>query len=330
MKHINQAHGLDMEAPVKVLLESYQRDKLGLVLVTGETGLERLLTTSRIQKPGLILTGLLEELHYDRVQILGAAEIGFLNSLGREDLKRSLDLFEKGAVPAIIVTRRLEIPDFLISLCERKSIPLLKTHLNSSIIIEGVTKFLEERLAPSATVHGVLVDVLGVGILIIGKSGIGKSECALDLVSRGYRLVSDDIVIIKKMPPAILTGTSSDIIRYHMEIRGLGIVNIKDLFGITAIREKKQMDIVIELVKWEIDSDYDRLGFDEAAYGILGVELPFMRIPVSPGRSVAAIVEVAARNQILKIMGHHSAKNLKSQLDEAMKKQDSDRLSSGR
>ena len=311
-----------MEAPVKILLESGLRDSLALELVTGEAGLDRLLSTPRIQKPGLILTGLLEELHNDRIQILGAAEVGFLNSLSREELKRSLDLFENAAVPAIIITRRLPAPDFLVSLCERKHIPLFRTPLNSSIVIEGVTKFLEDRLAPSASVHGVLVDVLGVGILIIGKSGIGKSECALALVARGYRLVSDDIVIIKKMPQDILTGTSSDIIRYHMEIRGIGIVNIKDIYGITAIREKKQMDIVIELVKWEDDSDYDRLGFEESTYGILGVELPYMKIPVSPGRSLVTIVEVAARNQILKIMGHHSARNLKMQLDEAIKRQE--------
>ena len=139
--------------------------------------------------------------------------------------------------------------------------------------------------------------MLGIGILITGKSGIGKSECALDLVARGYRLVSDDIVIVKRMPPALLIGTSSDVIRYHIEIRGLGIVNIKDLYGITAIRGKKQMDMVVELVKWETDAEYERLGFEENLYDILGVKLPYLRVPVSPGRSVATIV--TARNQIL-------------------------------
>lgn len=307
-----------MGVPVKELLEDGQRERFLLELAAGEKGLERELATSRIQKPGLLLTGLLEELHSDRVQIFGAAEIGYLNSLRKEKLDRSLKVLERSDVPAIIVTRGLEPPEFLQNLCKSKNIPLFKTVHTSSVLIEGITKYLEERLAPSTMLHGVLVDVLGVGILITGKSGIGKSECALDLVSRGFRLVSDDVVIVKKMPPSVLFGTSSDIIRYHMEIRGLGIVNIKDLYGITAIREKKQMDLVVELVKWEPDSEYERLGFEERTFNILGVELPYLRIPVSPGRSVATIVEIAARNQILKIMGHHSGKNLEAELDHAL------------
>lgn len=308
-----------MGVPVKELIEGGQLEKFCLSLITGEGGLSKEVSTSRIQKPGLLLTGLLEELHSDRLQIFGAAEIGYLNSLEKENLDLALKVLDKPAFPAIIVTRDLEPPDMLLDLCRKNSIPLFKTCHTSSVLIEGITKYLEERLAPSTTLHGVLVDVLGVGILIIGKSGIGKSECALDLVSRGFRLVSDDVVIVKKMPPSVLFGTSSDLIRYHMEIRGLGIVNIKDLYGITAIRQRKQMDLVVELVKWESEGEYDRLGFEENTFGILGVDLPYLRVPVSPGRSVATIVEVAARNQILKIMGHHSAKALEMHLDNAMK-----------
>ncbi|MDP2689275.1 MAG: HPr(Ser) kinase/phosphatase, partial [Deltaproteobacteria bacterium] len=274
----------------------------------------------RIQKPGLLLTGMLdEELHSDRIQIFGAAEVGYINNLRTENLERELWILDDRVFPAIIVTRGFTPPDILLKICREREIPLLVTPFTSSVLIDRLTKSLEERLAPSTTLYGVLVDVLGVGVLITGKSGIGKSECALDLVSRGYRLVSDDIVIVKKMPPGVLFGTSSDIIRFHMEIRGLGIVNIKDLYGITAIREKKQMDVVIELVKWESDSEYERLGFEENTYDILGVGLPYLKVPVSPGRSVATIVEVAARNQILKIMGHNSAKTLEAHLDNAMK-----------
>lgn len=308
-----------MGVPVKELIEGRQAERFGLSLIAGERGLDREVTTSRIQKPGLLLTGLLEELHPDRLQIFGAAEIGYLNSLEVEYIEDVLRYLARPGIPAIVVTRDLEPPSFLVEMCRTRDIPLFKTIYTSSILIEGITKYLEERLAPSTTLHGVLTDVLGVGILIIGKSGIGKSECALDLVSRGYRLVSDDIVIVKKMPPSVLFGTSSDLIRYHMEIRGLGILNIKDLYGITAIREKKQMDLVVELVKWEMEVEYDRLGFEENTYNILGVDLPYLKVPVSPGRSVATIVEVAARNQILKIMGHHSAKALERELDNAMK-----------
>lgn len=313
-----------MGLSLKALFDAGQTLRLGLELITGEKGLERELTTARIQKPGLLLTGLLDELHSDRIQIFGAAEVGYLNSLKEEKLSRSLKLLEKARVPAIIVTRGLALPDYLVELCGKNNIPLYRSTLTSSAVIEDVTQYLDERLAPTITMHGVLVDVLGVGILLIGKSGIGKSECALDLVSRGSRLVSDDIVIIKRMPPSTLFGTSAEVIRYHIEIRGLGIVNIKDIFGITAIREQKQMDLVVELVKWEPKSDYERLGFEESTYEILGVQLPYLKVPVSPGRSVATIIEVAARNQILKIMGHHSARILKGQLEQVMNSPEKD------
>ncbi|MBI3754822.1 MAG: HPr(Ser) kinase/phosphatase [Deltaproteobacteria bacterium] len=271
--------------------------------------------TSRIQKPGLLLTGLLEKLHSERIQIFGKAEVDYLKSLTPDKLKATLKLLKKAKTPCYIITRKQKPPLFLSHLAERKRTPLLISHLTTSFFIERFTKYLEERLAPTATMHGVFVDVLGVGVLILGKSGIGKSECALDLVTKGYRLIADDAVIIKRMSPTILFGIASDIIKYHMEVRGLGIVNVKDLFGITAIREKKQMDIVVELVPWDPDEEYDRLGFEEGRYEIFGVSLPFLRIPVSPGRSVATIVEVAARNQLLKIMGHHSAIEFKKKLE---------------
>lgn len=307
-----------MGVPVRELIDGERGERFSLSLVTGEKGLVREVTTSRIQKPGLLLTGLLEELHSDRLQIFGAAEINYLKRLDEEELADVLKVF-KPELPAIIIARDLAPPGFLVDICAGRDIPLFTTPHTSSVLIERVTKYLEERLAPSLTMHGVLVDVLGVGVLITGKSGIGKSECALDLVSRGYRLVSDDVVIVKRMPPNTLIGRSSELIKYHMEIRGLGIINVKDLYGITAIREKKQMDIVVELVKWESETEYDRLGFEENTFSILGVDLPYMKVPVSPGRSVATIVEVAARNQILKIMGHHPAKALERELDNAMK-----------
>ena len=294
-------------------------ERLGLKLEAGEKGLSNKIATSRIQKPGLLLTGLLEKLHSDRIQIFGKAEIDYMKSLPPDRLKAALKVLERVSAPCFIITRKQKPPAFLSGLAEKKKIPLLSTHLTTSLFIERFTKYLEERLAPMITMHGVLVDVLGVGILILGKSGIGKSECALDLITRGYRLISDDAVIIKRMPPTTLFGIASDIIKYHMEVRGLGIINVRDLFGITAIREKKQMDIVVELVKWDPDEEYDRLGFEEGQYEILGVKLPFLKIPVSPGRSIATIVEVAARNQLLKIMGYHSAIEFNKDLDLAIR-----------
>ncbi|HBO83546.1 MAG: HPr(Ser) kinase/phosphatase [Deltaproteobacteria bacterium GWC2_42_11] len=282
-------------------------NKLKLKAVSGERWLKKKVSVPRIQKPGLLLTCLLGKLHPDRILIFGKAELGYLKNLSVRSLEPVLRCLEKTPSPCYVVTRGQKVPQFLIDLVDKKKIPLLKTTLTSSIFIDKLTKYLDERLAPTMTSHGVFVDILGVGILIIGKSGIGKSECALDLITRGYRLVSDDIVFLKKMPPGIIFGIAADVIKYHMEVRGIGIINVKDIFGITAVREKKQMDIVVELVAWDPEDGYDRLGFDVGKYEILGIELPILRIPVSPGRSVATIVEVAARDKILKIMGHDSA-----------------------
>jgi HPr kinase/phosphorylase len=197
-------------------------------------------------------------------------------------------------------------------------VPLLSTPLMSSVFINRVTKFLEFRLAPSTTVHGVLIDVLGVGVLLLGKSGIGKSEAALDLVMRGHRLVADDIVDIRRRPPDIVFGSGSDIIKHHMEIRGLGIINIKDLFGIAAVRDTKKIELVVELVEWSPDEEYDRLGVEDLTYTILDVTIPQLRIPVRPGRNMTSIIEVAARNQLLKIQGHHSAREFQDRLNKAI------------
>lgn len=306
--------------PVSELLKQELANRLKLKIISGEKRLKKKITTARIQKPGLLLTGLLGRLHPDRILIFGKAEIGYLKSLPQEMLTASLKTLEEIPSPCYVVTRGQKAPKFLYQLAERKKTPLLKTPLSTSIFIDQITKYLEERLAPTTTLHGVFVDVMGVGILIIGKSGVGKSECALDLITRGYRLVSDDIVLIKRMPPSTISGMAVDVIKYHMEVRGLGIINVKDIFGITAVREKKQMDIVVELVTWSPDEGYDRLGFDVGKYEILGVELPHLRIPVSPGRSVATIVEVAARNQILKIMGYDSALAFHEQLNHAIGK----------
>jgi HPr kinase/phosphorylase len=186
--------------------------------------------------------------------------------------------------------------------------------MQSSTFISLITKFLEERLLPTTHTHGVLVDVLGVGVLLLGKSGIGKSECALDLVIRGHRLVADDVVFIKKKMPASLVGQAAEAIQYHMEIRGLGIINVKDLYGVSSIREKKIIDMVLELVEWNPSQEYDRLGIDEKVHTILGIDLPHLVIPVRPGRNLTSIIEVAARNYLLKGMGYHSAKEFQEKL----------------
>ena len=286
---------------------------LGLRLVAGKIGLSREVTVPRIQKPGLALAGYLEQIHPDRVQILGSVELSYLSTISEKQREVAIKNLCSLDVACFIITRGLPVPRILIREANKRGIAVLKTDLLSSVLINRITTFLEEKLAETVAVHGVLADVLEVGILIIGKSGIGKSECALDLVLKGHRLVADDMVEIRKKLPAHLIGRGTELIKYHMEIRGLGIINVRDLFGITSIRDEKEIDVVVELMEWA-EEEHDRLGLDEKKYIILGVALPYLRVPVRPGRNMATIIEVAARNHLLKMTGRHSSKELQEAL----------------
>lgn len=291
---------------------------LALTVVAGQKGLSRKIGGTRIQKPGLALTGFLQHVHPERLQVLGLTEIAYLRSLDDAGRARASQALGGLRPCAVVVTRGLEIPPELSTALDSASVPLLSTPLMSSVFISRVSKLLEFRLAPSTQTHGVLIDVLGVGILFLGKSGIGKSEAALDLVLRGHRLVADDIVEIRRRQPDILVGSSSELIKHHMEIRGLGILNIKDLFGISSVRETKKIELVIELTDWNEDEEYDRLGVEERRYAVLDVALPLLRVPVRPGRNIASIIEVAARNQLLKQQGKHSAREFQERLSRAL------------
>jgi len=291
---------------------------LDLELLAGERGLEKRVQVPRIQKPGLALAGYITNLHPDRIQVLGSTELSYLDHLSPDKAKTNLERLCALNVSCFIVTKGQQPPALLVEEVERQGIPLLRSHHQSSTFISLITKFLEERLLPSTTVHGVLVDVLGVGVLLLGKSGIGKSECALDLVLKGHRLVADDVVKVRMKLPAVLFGEGMDLLHYHMEIRGLGIINIKHLFGVAAIRERKKIDLAAELVDWEDGKEYDRLGLEEQSYSVLGLEVPLLRIPVRPGRNITTIIEVAARNQLLKEMGYHSAMEFQDRLEKRM------------
>lgn len=291
---------------------------LDLELLAGSGGLQNLVNIPRIQKPGLALAGYTTNLHPDRIQILGSTELTYLAHLDPATAVANLKELCSLGISCFIITKGQEPPAMLLQETEAQNVPLLRTHHQSSIFISLITKFLEEHLLPSTTLHGVLVDVLGVGVLLMGKSGIGKSECGLDLVLRGHRLVADDVVKVRLKLPAVLFGEGMDLLHYHMEIRGLGIINIKHLFGVAAIRERKKIDLVVELLEWEAGQEYDRLGIDEQKYLILGVEIPLLRIPVRPGRNMTTIVEVAARNQLLKEMGYHSAHEFQDRLEQRM------------
>jgi len=302
-------------------LLSEEEAGLNLELLAGKRGLGRHVVVPRIQKPGLALAGYTKNLHPDRIQVLGSTELSYLYELLESNAEkanhavRQLCSFD---ICCFVVTKGQTPPQELLEEADRRDIPLLLTDHQSSTFISLITQYLEERLLPQTTIHGVLVDVLGVGVLITGKSGVGKSECALDLVLRGHRLVSDDVVRVRLKMPAVLFGEGSDLLHYHMEIRGLGIINIKHLFGVSAVRERKKIDLVIELSEWQEGMEYDRLGLEQKKYQLLGVSLPLQTIPVGPGRNITTIVEVAARNQLLKEMGYHSAVEFEDRLEQRM------------
>jgi HPr kinase/phosphorylase len=295
------------------------RTELEATAVTGRIGLDRIVTVPRIQKPGLALTGWPEQLHSGRVIVLGGTEVEYL--LDHDPVRGVGIATLMASYPAcIVVCRGLSSPKELTAAAEQHGVPVLMSALPTAEFITAVTGWMSDRLAPSTDMHGVLMDVLGIGVLLLGKSGIGKSETALDLVVRGHRLVADDVIKIRRQGNHVV-GRGAGIIGHHMEIRGLGIINVKDLFGISAVRDTKKIELVVELREWAEGEEYDRLGFDDRFDRILEVAVPAVQLPVRPGRNLATLIEVAARNQLLKIQGTHSARAFRDQLHRAMERQ---------
>jgi HPr kinase/phosphorylase len=307
-------------------LEQNKENYLDLTLVSGRKGLRKRISHPQVQKMGLALTGFTQFIDPERLQIIGNTEMAYFQTLPADRQKEVIHRICHLELSCVVFTRNLEIPELLLQEADEKGIPLFRTHLVTTDFIERVTQFLEEKLASTSSIHGVLMDVFGVGVLILGKSGIGKSECALDLILRGHRLVADDMVYIQKRAPNALIGSGFEIIQHHMEIRGLGIINIRSLFGVEAIRERKKIDLVLELMEWDTSREYDRLGFEEEKYAILGVEIPMLRIPVTPARNLTTIIEVAARNHLLKVMGYDSALEFEEKLLRKMEEKGGEKL----
>ena len=296
--------------------------QLELRVLAGEAGADsRELTTPRIQKLGLALAGFTHYIHSGRLQIVGQSEIWFLGQL---DAARRLEAIRNLAlerITCVLVTKGLEPPPEFVTAAEEAALPLLSTPVVSSIAISAVTDYLQERLAPLAVHHGVLLDIYGLGVLIEGSSGIGKSECALDLVAHGHRLVSDDVVEVRRIGAERLLGTAPELLREHLEIRGLGIINIRDLYGVSAISMAKNIDLSIRLERWDEASEVDRLGIDARAVEILGVSVPQVLIPVSPGRNLSTLVETAVRVQLLRLRGYDAARAFVARHTEMIKEQ---------
>jgi HPr kinase/phosphorylase len=283
---------------------------IGLKLVAGERGMTRTIDWPRVQKPGLAMAGFLPYVRPHRVQILGESEFRYLGTLSPSVVRKRLEAFTSLEMSCVIVTKGIEPPASLRRLCSSRDVPLFTTTRLTGIVIETLTAYLEESLAPRVTVHGVLLEVGGLGTLLLGHSGVGKSECALALVQRGHRLVADDLVVIKRFPADVLVGSSSGLVRHHMELRGLGIVNVPMLFGVTAVLERHTVEFVIHLTNWIEGHEYDRLGLDEETETILGVGIPKITMPVATGRDLALLVEISVRNQILKNRGFHAAREM--------------------
>jgi len=291
---------------------------LPLDLLAGASGLDRRITSPYVQKTGLALAGFDEYLRPGRVLIFGESEIRFLESLGDAARLRALQAALRHDFPCILITGGFTPPAELPIAAERAGVPLLQTPMVTPTAIARLTAFLEDALAERTVCHAVLLDVLGLGVMLTGESGIGKSECALDLVVRGHRLVADDTVEVKRLSETVLIGTCPALTRHHMELRGLGIIDVRELFGISSTRSSKRIELVVHLERWETGREYERLGLDDIFHELLGVKLPLIRMPVAPGRNIAILVEVAARNQLLRARGHHAARLLAERLNEAL------------
>jgi HPr kinase/phosphorylase len=299
-------------------LLSEQGEELSLELLSGIEGLERLITVVDINRPGLALSGYLDHFAFERIQVLGRTELSYLSSLTPKGRAKVISLLLSYQIPCVIISRNLSPPIELLEEGSRRRIPIIRSSLRTTALIGRLTLYLERRFSPRTTVHGVLMDIHGIGTLIIGKSGIGKSECALELIRRGHRLVADDIVHIRKDVDGTLVGSGSELIKHHMEVRGLGIVNVRNIFGIGSVRNRKPIELVISLEDWDSMKDSDRIGAELNTYTILGVDIPYCVIPVSPGRNIPAIIETAALNLRLRKAGENSARDLQRKIMEAI------------
>jgi len=308
---------------VEKLYDARKHD-LELTRLTGdEAGLSKEVQSAELHRPGLALTGFFERFTYRRVQVLGETEMAYLNRLPRERLLEVADTLFKFDVPMVIISKGITPPmDFLRSADEHKT-SVFSSRLSTAELSSRLSAYLDQVFAPSINIHGTLVDVYGVGLLYTGKSGIGKSEVALDLVERSHRLVADDVVKVTRVAPDVIMGSGSELLGHHMEIRGVGIIDIEELFGIRAIRLQKRIEVEVHLTYWSETADYERLGVEENATTMLGVKIPLLNIPISPGKNITVISEVIAMNHMLKVYGENSALEFTKKLSQRLSRQSS-------
>ena len=292
---------------------------LRLKILAGDKGLDREIPEAEINRPGLSLTGFFDFFAYDRIQIFGKGETAYIKGFSDDKQKEIFDKFFSYPMLCCIFTHGDHPSLLFLDYANRMNVPVLFTEFPTTRFVSMLTHIITQAHAPMTSMHGTLVDVFGIGMLLLGKSGVGKSETALELVERGHRLVADDLVEVKKVDDFMIMGSGSNLIRHHIEIRGLGILNIKDIYGIRSVRNRKRIELVASLEDWDETKVYDRLGIDEKTYALLDVEVPHIVVPVRPGRNIPVIVETAALNLRLKKMGVNTAKELDQKLQEWMK-----------
>ncbi|MFZ3590170.1 HPr(Ser) kinase/phosphatase [Bacillus sp. DJP31] len=287
-------------------------DQFHLELISGAAGIKRTITTSDLSRPGIEMAGYFTYYPAERIQLLGKTEMSFYEQLSDEEKKDRMDKLCTDITPGIILSRGFEVPKELIEASERESVPVMRSTVKTTRLSSRLTNYLEGKLAPTTAIHGVLVDIYGVGVLITGKSGVGKSETALELIKRGHRLVADDCVEIRQEDQDTLVGNAPPLIEHLLEIRGLGIINVMTLFGAGAVRSYKRITLVVNLELWDPTKQYDRLGLDDEKIKIIDTDITKITVPVRPGRNLSVIIEVAAMNFRLKRMGINAAEQFTS------------------
>lgn len=303
---------------VKELFEN-ARDLFHFELVNGIEEGPLDVTVTDIHRPGLALTGFMQNFLNERIQILGETEILYINTRAEQEKRDAVERLVSVPIPCIIVTRNLDVPLELIERANRSRVPVLRTSMITTPFIHELTKYLDDYFAPTDMLHGTLVDVYGVGLLFTGRSGIGKSEIALDLVERGHRLVADDTVQVVRVGEDTLIGRGHDHLQHFMEIRGIGIINVQDLFGIRSVRVQKRIEVAVNLEEWDTKKDWNRDGLKDSVATILDVKIPQVQVPLFPGKNITVIAEVIAMNHMLKVYGINAAEKFNNLLVDMMK-----------
>jgi HPr kinase/phosphorylase len=302
-------------------LLSRKAQPLGLTLLTEEVTAGREIPGSEVASPGLVLAGYTDRFVHSRVQVLGETEITYLATLTESERASAIRRFLDFDLPVVFITKGLDPPAGLLERANARGIPVVSTRLKTGAFYSAIKAFLETYYAPSTYIHGSLADVYGVGLLFVGRSGIGKSECVLDLVERGHRLVADDQVHVTRRAAGLLLGRGSDVLGFHMEIRGVGIIDIQSFFGIRAVRLQKRIEVVVRLEEWDESTQVERIGLEDEKTEILEVELPLVRVPLNPGKNITVIAEVVAMNHLLRFAGRHAAERFNQRLIERMRTQ---------